>query len=162
MNKITNKPMGSFRKYIPVIAIVFPVVIAVVIRSTGTGHFRYDAARWAEASVTGTNIITPGKLQELGGSVMVINLDKDGLNRPVHPQQIAVSADSVLSKNILRMIGKNKGPVVIYSDDPALSARIWMLISQTGIRELYILTTDNLNEILKEKFRTDTIISPEL
>jgi hypothetical protein len=154
--------MGSLRKYIPVVAIVLPVVIAVVIRSTGTGHFRYDAAKWAEPSVTGKNLITPGRLQELRGSVLVINLDKDGRNIPVHPQQISVPADSILSRKVMKKISGNNGPVVIYSEDPAVSARIWMVMSQTGIRNLYILSIDSLNEAVKEKFRTDTIISPEL
>jgi len=162
VNNLTDKPMPSLKKYIPVLIIVLPVIIAVLIRGTDTGHFKYDAERWAEPSLKATNIITPGKLSELKGDVMVINLSENPDNPTVHPYQVAVSPDSVLSSAMLKKIGRNKGAVVLWSDDPAVSARIWMLISQTGKKDLYILQQDTLNESLKEKFRADTLISPEL
>ena len=161
VNNLTEKPMGSVKKYLPVIIIVVPLIIAVILRSTGTGHFRYDAAKWAEPSISGENIITPGRLSQLKGDIMIINLGSDQLNLSVYPKQTAVSADSVMTKKFMKTISSNNGPVVLCSDDPAVSARIWMLLSQTGIRDLYIFSPDSLNETIKEKFRTDTVISPE-
>lgn len=161
MNKITIKAMGSLKKYIPVIIIIVPLTIAVVLRSTGTGHFRYDAAKWAEPSISGENIITPGRLSQLKGDIMIINLSSERLDLSVYPKQTTVSPDSVMAKKLVKTISRNNGPVVLWSDDPAISARIWMLMSQTGIRNLYILSPDTLNETIKEKFRTDTVISPE-
>jgi hypothetical protein len=154
--------MGSMKKYIPLVVIILPVIIAVILRSTGTGHFRYDSEKWAEPSIHGKNLITPGKLSGLKGNIMVINFAGNRLSMPVYPNQSAISPDSVMTKNVMKMISRNRGPVVLWSDDPALSARIWMLMSQSGIKDLYILSLDTLNETLKEKFRTDTLIRPEL
>lgn len=162
VNKITEKLMIPIKKYLPVIFIVVPVLIAVIIRSTGSGHFRYDAARWAEPSLSGANIITPEKLSELKGNILVINFSDDRLIHPVYPKQKAISADSMMTKMVMRMISRNNGPVILWSDNTALSARIWMLLSQTGIKDLYILSPDGSNETLKEKFRADTLTGPEL
>jgi hypothetical protein len=154
--------MRNLKKYLPVLLIVIPVIIAVILRSTGTGHFRYDAAKWAGPSVKAANLITPGMISRLKGDIMVINLAFNRNERPVYPSQIAISPDSVMTRAFMKKTGKNKGPVVLWSDDPAISARIWMLMSQSGIRDLYILVPDTLNETIKEKFRTDSLIRPEL
>jgi hypothetical protein len=154
--------MQSLKKYITVIIIVLPLIVAVVIRGTGTGHFRYDAERWAEPTFGGANIITPGGLSQLRGDIMVLNFSGDPDNPPVAKNQIAISPDSLLSKEMIRKIGRNKGAVVLWSDDDAIAARVWMVLSQTGITDLYILSLDTLKETLKEKFRADTLISPEL
>jgi len=154
--------MGSFKKYIPVFIIVIPLIIAVILRGTGKGHFRYDAERWAEPSFSGANIITPEGLSGLNGDIMVLNLASDPVNPPVSRSQIAITPDSILTKKNMKMIGRNKGAVVLWSDNPAIAARIWMVLSQTGIKDLYILRTDTLDEAIKEKFRADTLISPEL
>jgi hypothetical protein len=37
-----------------------------------------------------------------------------------------------------------------------------MIISQTGRRDLFILSGINDNEVFKNEFRPDTIVSPEL
>jgi hypothetical protein len=154
--------MGSLRKYFWIILIVVTAGITVLLRSTGTGHFRYDAARRAEPSSNGANLITPERLSLLEGNIMVINLAEDRNFKKVYPSQIAASPDTVLTKKWLKKINSHKGPVVLYSGDQAISARIWMVMSQSGIKDLYILSHDTLNESLKEKFRTDTLIRPEL
>jgi len=162
VNNLTDKTMGSFRKYIPLFIIVLPFIIAVLIRATGTGRFRYDAERWAEQSLNGANIITSEGLAQLKGDFMVINIKGDEVNHPENNSQTYISPDSVLAKEMIKKISRNKGSVVLSSDDPAIAARIWMILSQTGIKDLYILSSDTLNESLKEKFRADTLISPEL
>jgi hypothetical protein len=64
-----------------------------------------------------------------------------------------------LNKNNFSLIGKHNGPVLLYSADPGLSARIWMLLSQMGRRNIYILTDSTDNEILKYKFRPDSLMN---
>jgi hypothetical protein len=162
VNNLTDKSMASFKKYVPVLLIVIPLILAVILRATGTGHFRYDAERWAGPSIGGKNLITTQELSQQKGNIMVLNFASDNINQPVSKDQIALTPDSVLTKKMLKIAGRNKGPVVLWSDDPAISARIWMILSQTGIKYLYILLPDTLNESLKEKFRADTLISPEL
>ena len=162
MNNLTDITMGNLKKYIPLLLIILPAIIAVALRSTGSGHFRYDAARWAEPSVNGSNIITPAMLEGLKGDIMLINLSGNPADKPGNLTIVNISADSVLTKGMMKKIGKNRGPVVLWSDDPALAARIWMLMSQSGIRELYILSPDSLNETIKEKFRAVSLIRPEL
>jgi hypothetical protein len=57
---------------------------------------------------------------------------------------------------------KNKGPVILVSSENTISARIWMLLSQKGLKNIFILSEEKDFEVLKNKFRTDTLSIPEL
>jgi hypothetical protein len=140
-----------------VIAIVLIILVLVVIRSVDVNHFKSDAKRWAETSMDHSNIVTPEQVRVLKGSILTINLD----NKMIPGEKVTgdlrnISADSILSKKIIRSILKHNGPVLIYSDKPALSARIWMVLSQMGCKELYILTSETGNEIPEYKIQPDS------
>jgi hypothetical protein len=155
--------MNIVFKYKVVIAIVLPILILVLIRTFSDNQFKRDAKRLAEPSVMQSNIIISDKIATLSGEKLLINLDKEkseisGMARDV----LNVPSDSVLFSNNLKVIRKHKGPVLLFSADIAVSARIWMLLSQMGYKNIYILSTDLDNEILKNKFRPDTIPRPEL
>ena len=155
--------MEIVKKYKVVILIVLPVLILVIFRSTGINHFKPDSARLAEPSVTKSNIITFEKLGSLSGDKLLINLDAEKIAFDNFTgKTLNIPADSVLIKNNLKTFHKHNGPVLLYSSDQAVSARIWMVLSQMGIRNIYILTGENDNEVFKNKFRPDTLIRPEL
>jgi uncharacterized membrane protein YvbJ len=142
-----------------VIAIVAIILVLVIIRSTSINRFRSDAKRWAEPSVARSNTITPEQARNLQGNILTINLD----NKMIPDEKVIgalrnIPADSILSKNIIKSILKQDGPVLIYSSQTALSARIWMVISQMGCRKIFILTDLTDNELPKYKFRPDTIM----
>ena len=144
------------------IAIVLTVLILVLVRSLGTNHFKNDAIKWAEPSLSRLNIISKDQIGSMAGDKLIINLGekaeeaeglpKDALNIPV---------STILGKKNLKIIRKHNGPVLLFSTETAVSARIWMVLSQMGYKNLYILTTDSDNEVLKYKFRPDTISRPE-
>jgi hypothetical protein len=154
--------MEIFNKYKVVIMVVLPVVILVIIRSLGANHFKPDAKKWAEPSVIGSNLVTVRQLDSLSGEKLVINLNnRENADKYRKGNVLTINTDSILAKNNLRIIHKHNGPVLLYSADPAISARIWMVLSQMGISKIYILTEDPDNESFKSKFRSDTLVRPE-
>ena len=151
--------MEFIKKYKVVIAIVLIVLVLVVIRSMGANHFRNDAKKWAEPSGKQSNIISIEQAAKLSGRNLIINLDKDAsplMN--ITGELENIPADSILSKNHIKLIMKYEGLVLLFSSDPGLSARIWMILSQMGCKRLYILTRQTDNEFLKYKFRQDTLM----
>lgn len=166
--------MDHLKKNKVLIAIVLTVVILVLIRSLGTDHFKTDAIRWAEPSLSRSNIISKDKIGILAGEKLFINLDESDLP-PIPPSggakenvttesavtsaktEINIPAGSILDKNNLTTITKHKGPVLLFSGKPEVSVRIWMLLSQLGYKNLYVLTTESDNEVLKYKFHPDTL-----
>ena len=143
-----------------VIVIVLVLMVLIFIRSSGLNHFKNDIKKWAEPSVLQSNTITIDKALSFTGKALIINLDKDAnhdIDLTGHVQNI--QADSVLRKEYVTTIIKHDGPVLLYSSDPGLSARIWMLLSQMGRNNIFILTKNADNEVLKYKFRPDTLLN---
>jgi len=146
-----------------VLLVVVPILILVLIRSLSTNHFKTDAKKWAEPSLLQSNIITPEKFGTLTGNVLIIHLDEEKSGSTgIKGNEIEIVPATILQSENLKRIRKNDGPVLLFSADPAISSRIWMVLSQLGCKNIFILTKEADNEVLKYKFRTDSIISPEL
>jgi hypothetical protein len=144
------------------IAILFIVIALIIIRNTGSGRFRYNAGKWAAASVEGTNILTPGKISALKGQILILELDQKDLTLPASGTKVVfVAPGSLMNSSTRNLIKKNNGPVVLHSADYSISAKAWMALSQTGLKNLYILADDPDIESAKEKFRSDTTARPE-
>jgi len=149
--------MKPLRPYLPVILIVVPVFVLVLIRTFAPGSFKPDAQKLAVASFTGANLLNKAQVAKLGSKPLIVKLGN------VHGEQINSSSDTLfiaagqlLDKEILKAIHVHRGPVLLVSDDPATSAKAWMILSQMGYRDLFVLTENDSNEVLKYKFRPDT------
>jgi hypothetical protein len=67
--------MELLKSYKVVITVVLIVVVLVLIRATGLNHFKNNARKWAEPSLTHSNIITPEQVASFKGNTLTINLD---------------------------------------------------------------------------------------
>ena len=128
------------KKYGLVMLVFCLVLAAVLFRALSWSGFRYDASKWAEASKDGPNIVCfadKGKTDEnslivdIGPAFSVVDGNSGTYQR--------ISPDSILARDKLSLIRKHKGPVILKSSDPAIAARVWMIISQKGIKNLFIL-----------------------
>lgn len=140
---VKNATMKTVKKYKYILAAVAMLAALVLIRAFNPGTFRYDAVKWAEPSVTGENIVTPDNLPALGDDILFVILDADS-QAPEMPGAVRLTADpgELLSRDYIRKVRQNKGPVVLCAGDLSVSARVWMVLSETGIRKLYILRKD--------------------
>jgi hypothetical protein len=154
--------MNIFKNLRVVILIVAPILILALIRSVSSYHFKNDVKKWAEPSVMRSNVISAEKVSSLKGEILLINLDSVIKTQPINASSLNIKSDSVLVKKNFNLIRKHHGPVLLSSYEIAVSARIWMVLSQMGIQNVYILAKDIDNEVFKNKFRPDTIIRPEL
>jgi len=155
--------MNLIKRYRIIIFVTLPLLILLAARVYTPGSFKYDSKKWAQPSFGGANIIAANELERLPGQKLIIYLDKSfaGLKEK-SVEEIKISADSVLDRKFLHKIRQHNGPVLFASADLSLSARIWMVISQTGCKNLFILSGSNDNEAFKSEFRPDTMARPEL
>jgi hypothetical protein len=132
--------MKSLKQYWLVVTIFLIVLLFVLFRSFSRHDFRYDAPRWAGPSVTGSNIITEEQISAMQGEILLISLGNQTAVIDRHREKtMMLTPESVLEKGNLSVIRKNKGPVILFSDDSSVSARVWMVLSEMGKQDLYIL-----------------------
>ncbi len=139
-----------------VIIIVLILLLLILFRSTGKNHFKNDSKKWAQSSINKSDIIISEKLGLPDGKNLLINLDKDKLTKN-NSDILNISPDSVFSKKYFNDIMKHDGPVLLFSSNSGVSARVWMLLSQMGKKKLYILSDKTDNEVLKYKFKPDSL-----
>ena len=155
--------METIKNYRIAIIIIVVVLILVIIRLSVPGRFRPDAAKWARPSFDGSELITPEDFASLKGDNLVIALDDQTVPEiPSDISKVRITPDSILIAGNLKLIRKNKGNVALVSADPSVSSKMWMILKQMGIKDLYIITSENDNEASKNKFRPDTLFRPEL
>jgi len=152
--------MELIRKYKIVILILLPVVVLVILRMSGTDSFKPDAARWAEPSFSGANIISSDKASAITDKILIVNLESEQKSFPHGSEIVALSSDSAIGKDLIKRIKGFEGVVLIYSTDISEAAGVWMALSQLGITNIMVLTDEKDNEAPKYKFRTDTLPIP--
>jgi hypothetical protein len=116
------------------------VTLLVLIRTLNQNNFRYDAVKWAEPSVTGSNILTEDQAVSIKGEKLIIALGNN-VTTGKKFQDIALKMDpkSILEKNNFDMLRRNKGPVILLSDQNSVSAKVWMVLSEMGLKNIYII-----------------------
>jgi len=163
VNKRIKKNMEIFKKYKAVILIVLPLLILVLIRSAGSNHFKPDAGKLAEPSFNSSNIIGEDQLASLPGDILIISLTElqENEKKTLSGKLMEISPVDILLKENIDKIKNNSGPVLLYSNEPAIASRIWMVLTPMGIKNIFIFTSDPGNEVLKHEFRPDTLLKPE-
>lgn len=159
LNKTT---MELIKKYAYIILITLIITVLVIIRSTGTNHFRYDAKRRAEPSFSGFNIVTSDKISVLKGDILIVSLGNEQKpNIGIAGRVLSVPPDSILAKKYSKAIRSNSGPVILFSTDFSVSSKVWMILSQAGYKNLFIYSSDSDDEALKKEIRPDSLTRPE-
>jgi hypothetical protein len=149
--------MKQLRPYILVILFVLPLIILVLIRAFAPGNFKPDAQKLAEASFTGSNLLNQEQVAALHSRPLIVKLVNAGAGQ-VKPSSdtLIISAGQLLKKENLKVIRGHHGPVILVSADHSISAKAWMVLSEMGYHDLFILTEKDSSEVLKYKFRPDT------
>ena len=136
--------MKFLKEYRFVIFIVMIVTSLILIRTFNQGNFRYDAVRWAEPSLSGSNILTEDKVKSIDGEKLIIDLGNNAdVSKRFKESTRVINPVSILEKENIRIMRGNKGPVILASGDISVSARIWMVLSEMGLKNLFILQPEN-------------------
>lgn len=150
--------MRLLNKYKAIIAISGVIIILVCIRSFNIDHFKNNAKSLAGPSFNHSIIISEKQIGIIGKNILFVNLNKVDLpTKDFHNEVITVKPDSILNRENLRKIIKHKGSVLLISSDPSVASRIWMILSQMGRHDIFILTDNPDNEVSKNKFQPDTL-----
>jgi len=116
------------------------MAVAVLFRSMGSDHFRYDAVKHAVRSDYELLIQTVEGINSDKGNLLVVNIDTN-----IHPEidssvkQVSVSSDSILLNPYKRMIFNHKGNIILRSGKDRKTASVLMVLSQMGKENLYLL-----------------------
>jgi hypothetical protein len=153
--------MRFIKKYKIILAVIVPVMLLVIVRSLDSNQFKPDAVKWAEPSMARANLINSEKFTSLSGEKLLIVLDGASHSIQGDVKLISITSESLLQKENIKLIKKNDGPILLLAPENSSAASIWMIMSQMGIKDIYISEESGGSEEFKHEFRPDTLISPE-
>ena len=132
--------MKFIKRYRLVILIFSLVILLILLRTFNHNIFRYDAVKWAEPSVLGSNILTKDQAGSIEGEKLFIALANE-VTVSNQYQDIALRMDpeSILQKDNLAILRRNKGLVILVCDQITVSAKVWMVLSEMGLKNIYII-----------------------
>jgi len=136
--------MKFLKQYWLVLSIFLLVVCMVLFRTFNREQFRYDAVKWAESSIPGSNLVTEDKIMKMDGKVLLINLGNvSPSDRKLQVNTVTMDPGLILEKENFEVIRKNRGPVILFSEDRSVSARVWLVLSEMGLKNIYIFQNDD-------------------
>ena len=133
--------MEKIKKYLLPVTVTILLLLLILVRNTGTGRFRYDADKLARKAYDRSNIVTPGNYGNFSKEAMFVLLDENMAGTDLLPQgarSLRIPADSIMDSRYASVIRKNGNPVILFSNDEAVSSRVWMVLAQTGFSNIYI------------------------
>jgi hypothetical protein len=150
--------MEIFKQFRIFSAIFLLILITVLYRSFTNSIFRYDAVKMALPSFHGENIITEEQIPAMEDKALIIDIGSSDSIKVKSVKTIKkISPDSILDKKYTGKLLRHKGPKILLSSDNSISAKIWMLLSQKGIRNIYILPYEKDSEALKYNLKPDSL-----
>jgi hypothetical protein len=125
-----------------IVALLVALIMIILVRSQET-RFKHDATRGAKATLDQSNLITQTALTTLSGNHLMLDLSENNPAPEVKGSTVLkLSAQDILMKKNIKKLRQYDGNIILIAENPAVSARIWMLLSQLGIKNLYILASD--------------------
>ncbi len=132
--------MKFLKQYWLIISIFLLVLCLVLIRAFNRDNFRYDAVKWAESSIAGSNLFAEDMILNTDEVPLLINLgNATQPSGKIQVNAVTIDPRQILEKENLALIRKNRGPVILFSDDNSVSARVWLVLSEMGMKNIFIL-----------------------
>jgi hypothetical protein len=130
-----NHFMKTKNTWMIVSGVIAILCALIIVDSFGYG-FRKNAQKWAKSSLDNSNIISASSLTGLDNPMII---DLDGTAAGMTDHTVSIPVKEIVKKENYKKLKSVKGSKILVSKDPELAAKIWMILSQMGIRDLYIL-----------------------
>lgn len=124
---------------------IIVLITIIAVRSFSNNRFRNNAEKWIQKSVDKSNLITPSELANLKSELLIVDMSGNKEIPVKNATFFQVDAGRIIDKENLKRLRNHDGDIILFSGDLAISARIWMIMSQMGIKNLYILDSTAVN-----------------
>jgi hypothetical protein len=149
-------------KYIMMISAI--ILVMMIIKVCHNNIWPGNAGKAAETIALRNHFISTVDLKKVTGPVTLIRP-----GNPVSDNNLSsfpvmnVTWEEMMKKEFLRKIKQPDQKYVIVSDSPAERVRAWVLLDQAGVKNLFVLSEEGMNnELFTYQFQPDTTISLEL
>lgn len=149
--------MKGIRLFLAFFAVL---VVLVIVRTTNKNLFKNDASGAVQAGQK--NLVSVSQLKNRAGSFLVVSIDPEPVSHPFAAENtIHIPFEKLLEKDNRKKLQNEKGGILLYSADLALSSKAWVILNQLKFNNVYILSEEENPEEFKYTFQPDPSIRLE-
>jgi len=148
--------MNNFKKYLPVVGIAFLILLLVSMRYFSSDNFKPDAEQNSAMALDGEFIISETDYDENSDSFSEILIgDRSMSTAFAQSIHLHIKATDIISDETIKALKSIDGPKLLISDDVSVSVRCWILLSQKGIKDIFVFSEEKDSEVFKYKFKPE-------
>lgn len=138
-----------------VLLILLVVLVFVIVRSTGKNRFKQDAREAIEAVKSNNFQVTINELKGAENQYLIVDLSESG-SAPIE-NSVKLPFEKLLEESSLEKFKSTENKILLVSDDNSVAAKAWVILNQLGLKNVYVFTNEENQEILKYEFKPDTV-----
>ena len=142
-----------------ILLITLLIVVLILLSLLAGNSFNRGAEKNAAPAMAAQNYLLPGDMASSAGGTLLVAEGSVYTEEFSSFDIINFEPARLDDHAFMRSLKKAAKPLVIMDRDPSLEARVWMMLSQLGIRELYVFIEDSTETLLKHECRPDTLVS---
>ena len=122
-----------------IITVTFFGLLILLTRQTGKSNFELNAQQMHQQVQKVDYVLQPAELAQMEG-YKIIDLRAPGLSIPRHLQDTLMIPMTQLLATKYQAFFEQGSPKVILADDPSHAHAAWMLLTQLGYENLFVMT----------------------
>ena len=148
--------MNNFKKYLPVAGIAFLILLLVSMRYFSSDNFKPDAEQNSALALDGEFIVSETEYNENSDSFSEILIGDRSMSTAFEQSvHLHIKATDIISDETMEALKNIDGPKLLISYEVSVSVRCWILLSQKGIKDIFVFSKDDDTEVFKYKFRPE-------
>jgi hypothetical protein len=154
IEKLKNFDMEKLKGLKIVLLILLVVVALVIVRSTGKNRFKQNVQQTIEAVESNDFSVSLTDYKASENQYFVVELTESGSAQ--FENSVKVHFEKLLEETTLEKLKATENKILLVSNDNSVAVKAWVILNQLGFKNVYVLSGDENNEVLKYEFKPDT------
>jgi hypothetical protein len=137
-----------------VLAVLVVILVFVIIKTTAKNQFKEDANHTLEKVTSDNFTILLAELKNSQNEYLLVDISESGLAQ--FENSVKIPVEKIGEQSSLQILKNTNSKIVLVSDNVSQSEKAWVILSQLGIKNLFVLSTHENPEEFKYKFQPDT------
>lgn len=137
-----------------VFLILVVVLVLVIVRSTCKNSFKQDAKNAVEVIVSNNFSVSVSELKTMGKEYLIVDLSEPGKSQ--FDNSFKIPFEKLLDESNLKKLKEPENKILLVSDDISKAEKAWVILNQLGFKNVFVLSSEENQEVLKYEFQPDT------
>ena len=148
--------MGKLKDLKIVLFILLIVLVLVIAKTTGKNRFKQDAKNAIEVITSNNFSVSLTDFRAAENQFLVVDLSESGSIQIQFDNSMKVTFEKLIDETLIQKLKETEKKILLVSEDNSLAIKSWVILSQLGFKNIFVLSDVENAEVLKYKFQPET------